>query len=87
MAFKLMARCWFPCCRSSERHNALYGSDFFGRLFNMCRHAEYAETARSSDPDGGTGVPTGRWVRDKIRPIRYDHMLKRCLRVVEPCAG
>ena len=68
----------------SERHNALYGkADFFGRLFNMCRHAEYAETARSSDPDGGTGVPTGRWVRDKIRPIRYDHMLKRCLRVVD----
>ncbi len=54
----------------SERHNALYGkADFFGRLFNMCRHAEYAETARSSDPDGGTGVPTGRWVRDKIRLV------------------
>ena len=68
----------------SERCNALYGkADFFGRLFNMCRHAEYAETARSSDPDGGAGVPTGRWVRDKIRPIRHDHMLKRCLKVVD----
>ena len=68
----------------SERHNSLYGSaDFFGRLFNMCRHAEYAETARSSDPDGGAGVPTGRWVRDKIRDIRYDHMLKRCQKVVD----
>ena len=36
----------------SEKCNAMYGpADFFGRLFNMCRHTEYAETAHSSDPD------------------------------------
>ena len=49
----------------------------------MCRNKEYAETARSSDPDGGAGILTGRWVRDKIRPIRYDHMLTRCQKVVD----
>ena len=68
----------------SERRNTLYGqADVFGRLFNMCRHAEYAETARSSDPDDGAGVLTGRWVCDKIRDIRHDHILKRCQKMVD----
>ena len=68
----------------SDRYNALYGPvHFFERLFGMCRHTEYAETAWSSDPDGGTGIPTGRWLLDRIRHIRYDYMLKRCQAVTD----
>ena len=33
----------------SDRHNSLYGySDFLARLFDMCRHGQYAETAYNS---------------------------------------
>ena len=33
----------------SDRHNSLYGyGDFLARLFNMCRHSQYAETAYNS---------------------------------------
>ena len=33
----------------SDRRNSLYGySDFLARLFEMCRHGQYAETAYNS---------------------------------------
>ena len=34
----------------SDRHNSLYGySDFLARLFDMCRHGQYAVTIQVPD--------------------------------------
>ncbi len=85
-AFKIIGPILFSLLqiKFSDRYNALYGPvNFFERVFGMCRHTEYAETACSSDPDGGTGIPTGRWLLGRIRHIRYDHMLKRCQAVTD----
>lgn len=65
----------------SNRYNAVHGpTEFFSRLFEMCQNKEYAETANSSDPnkEKNRKIPSGKWILDKIRPIRYDYMLKRC---------
>ena len=42
----------------SDRHNSLYGySDFLARLFDMCRHGQYAETAYNSTIHKGYKEP------------------------------
>lgn len=85
-AFKIISPILFTLLqiKFSSRYNALYKPiDFFERLFSMCRNTEYAESANSSNPDDKTNIPTGKWVLDKIRPIRYDHMLKRCQAITD----
>ena len=49
--FKIMSSLFFSNLKLqfSDRHNSLYGySDFLARLFEMCRHSQYAETAYNS---------------------------------------
>ena len=73
----------------SEKHNALYGyGDFLARLFDMCRHCQYAETAYNSRFIEDTKkkvrrIPCGRWMLDVIKQVRYDYMLTRCLKMVD----
>ena len=73
----------------SEKHNALYGyDDFLARLFDMCRHCQYAETAYNSQFIEDTKkkakrIPCGRWMLDVIKQVRYDYMLTRCLKMVD----
>ena len=45
-AFKIMSSLFFsnPKLQFSDRHNSLYGySDFLARLFEMCKHSQYAD--------------------------------------------
>ena len=77
----------------SDGHNALYGyNDFLARLFDMCRNCQYAETAYNSRFIGdmkkkSKRIPSGRWVLDKIKQVRYDYTLIRCLRMTERTVG
>ena len=69
----------------SNRHNSLYSySDFLARLFDMCRHCQYAETAYNSRFIKDTKnrcklISCGKWMLDVIKQVRYDYMLTRCL--------
>ena len=67
----------------STRCNALYGSaEFFGRLFEMCKNREYAETVHSSATGDEERVPIAQWILGRIRTVRRDYMLKRCYNVM-----
>ena len=63
----------------SGRHNSLYGySDFLARLFDMCRHGQYAETAYNSRFIKGAKnqckrIPCGTWMLDVIKQVRYNY--------------
>ena len=73
----------------SDRHNSLYGySDFLARLFSMCRHSQYAETAYNSRfikdaKNQCKRIPCGKWMLDVIKQVRYDYMLTRCLKMTD----
>ena len=73
----------------SDRHNSLYGySDFLARLFDMCRHSQYAETAYNSGFIKDTKnqrkrIPYGKWMFGVIKQVRYDYMLTRCLKMTD----
>ena len=68
----------------STRCNALYGpAEFFGRLFEMCKNREYAETVHSSATGDEEEVPTAQWILGRIRTVRRDYMLKRCYNVTD----
>ena len=50
----------------SNRHNSLYGySDFLARLFDMCRHCQYAETAYNS-----------RFIKDAKSRCKHSNLIK-----------
>ena len=73
----------------SDRHNSLYGyGDFLARLFDMCRHGQYAETAYNSGFIKDTKnqckrTPCGTWMLGVIKQVRYDYMLTRCLKIAD----
>ena len=86
-AFKIMSSLFFSNLKLqfSDRHNSLYGyGDFLARLFEMCRHCQYAETAYNSRFIKGAKslrkrIPRGKWMLGVIKQVRYDYMLTRCL--------
>ena len=62
----------------------MYGpAEFFGRLFEMCKNREYAETAHSSATGGEKKTPTSQWILGKMKTVRRDYMLKRCQKVTD----
>ena len=73
----------------SDKPNSLYGySDFLARLFDMCRHSQYAETAYNSrfikyTKSQCKRIPCGTWMLDVIKQVRYDYMLTRCLKMTD----
>ena len=68
----------------STRCNAMYGPvEFFGRLFEMCKNREYAETAHSSATGAEKKTPTSQWILGKMKTVRRDYMLKRCQKVTD----
>ena len=73
----------------SDRHNSLYGyDDFLARLFDMCVHCQYAQTAYNSRfiKDAKSlrkRIPCGKWMLGVIKQVRYDYMLTRCLRMAD----
>ena len=73
----------------SDRHNSLYGyGDFLARLFDMCRHGQYAETAYNSRfikdaKNQCKRIPCGTWMLGVIKQVRYDYMLTRCLKMAD----
>ena len=73
----------------SDRHNSLYGyGDFLARLFDMCRHGQYAETAYNSRfikdaKNQCKRIPCGKWMLGVIKQVRYDYMLTRCLKMAD----
>ena len=91
MVFKIMSSLFLSNLKIqfSDRHNSLYGySDFLARLFNMCRHSQYAETAYNSRFIKDTKsqckrIPCGKWMLGVIKQVRYDYMLTRCLKMAD----
>ena len=73
----------------STRCNAMYGpAEFFGRLFEMCKNREYAETVHSSATGDEKKTPTAQWILGKMKTVRRDYMLKRCQKMTDrTCAG
>ena len=73
----------------SDKPNSLYGYiDFLARLFDMCRHSQYAETAYNSRfikdaKNQCKRIPCGKWMLDVIKQVRYDYMLTRCLKMTD----
>ena len=68
----------------STRCNAMYGPvEFFGRLFEMCKNREYAETAHSSATGDEKNTPTAQWILGRMKTVRRDYMLKRCQKVTD----
>ena len=62
----------------------MYGpAEFFGRLFEMCKNREYAETAHSSATGDEKKTPTAQWILGKMKAVRRDYMLKRCQKVTD----
>ena len=62
MVFKIMSSLFLSNLKIqfSDRHNSLYDySDFLARLFDMCRHGQYAETAYNS-----------RFIKDAKKPVQ-----------------
>ena len=89
--FKITSSLFFsnPKLQFSDRHNSLYGyDDFLARLFDMCRHSQYAKTAYNSGFIKDTKnqckrIPCGKWMLDVIKQVRYDYMLTRCLKMAD----
>ena len=73
----------------SDKHNSLYGyNDFLARLFDMCRHGQYAETAYNSRfikdaKNQCKRIPCGKWMLGVIKQVRYYYMLTRCLKMAD----
>ena len=55
----------------------------FGRLFEMCKNREYAETVHSSATGDEERVPTAQRILGRIRTVRRDYMLTRCYNVMD----
>ena len=91
MVFKIISSLFLSNLKLqfSDKHNSLYGyGDFLARLFDMCRHSQYAETAYNSRfiKDAKSQckrIPCGKWMLDVIKQIRYDYMLTRCLKMTD----
>ena len=55
----------------------MYGPvEFFGRLFEMCKNREYAETAHSSATGAEKKTPTSQWILGKMKTVRRDYTVK-----------
>ena len=68
----------------STRCNAMYGpAKFFGRLFEMCKNTEYAETVHSSAIRDEEGMPTAQRMLGRIKIVRRDCMSRRCCNVTD----
>ena len=91
MVFKIMSSLFLSNLKIqfSDRHNSLYDySDFLARLFDMCRHGQYAETAYNSRfikdaKNQCKRIPCGKWMLGVIKQVRYDYMLIRCLKMAD----
>ena len=89
--FKIMSSLFLSNLKMefSDRHNALYGyGDFLARLVDMCKNCQYAETAYNSrfikdEKVKCKRIPSGAWVLGKIKSVRYDYMLIRCLKMAD----
>ena len=73
----------------SDKHNSLYGyDDFLARLFEMCRHCQYAKTAYNyrfvkDAKSQCKRILCGKWMLGVIKQVRYDYMLTRCLKMAD----
>ena len=72
----------------SDRCNAQWDiRDFYRYLVAMCADAGENGTAerqhiKSMNLMGMAQLPTRTWLFDKIKPIRYDYMLSRCMKMI-----
>ena len=82
-AYNLMGALFFSCLRIEfgKGGNAMFGPhDLFRHLVTMCTDRSCAEGAYqdSRDDPEHLHLPSGRWLLNRIKSVRYDWMLKRC---------